>query len=218
MARLLACPFCRELHGEHERTICPECDIPLVPMERLPPSAEGIAEEIERGEYVPPEHRSLSPWFWQRGRGALLLLSALGLGLFFAPWVSLERPSDVALSGFDLAAGNAGWLWGGAVGWFILVPLLLSRRTVAGLRGARVIAVTFACMTAGEVVLLLLRPPVEHQYFSSGLAYEWGLYGSGLVSLAAMLAAFRLGGRTGDLSGLPVEGTSSETSSGQIIH
>lgn len=206
MGRLLACPFCRELFDRRETERCAQCDIPLVPMERLPPSREALDEqraEQEPAAYVPPEYRTLDLWFWRRGRGALLLLAALGLSLFFAPWAILTHADEVTLRGFDLARGNAGWLWGGAVGWFVLLPLIASRRTVAGLRGVRVISCTFAAMTLGEVVLLLVRPPTEHAYLTYGVHYAWGLYASGFVSAVALVVSVRLGGRLDDLRDLP---------------
>ncbi len=214
MPRLLACPVCRELFGDDEATTCRVCGVELVPMDKLPPSAEALAE----APYVPPEDRTLHVWFWRRGRGALLLLAALGLALFFCPWVSLSRPDEVLLSGLDLARGNAGWLWGGAIGWFILLPLVFTRRTVTALRGIRIICATFAAMTLGEVVLLLVRRPTEQVYFSYGVDYVWGLYASGAVALAALIVAARLGGRLDDRSDLPLEAHSNETSHGQIVH
>jgi hypothetical protein len=146
------------------------------------------------------------------------LLATLGLALFFSPWVSLSRPDEVLLSGLDLARGNAGWLWGGAIGWFILLPLVFTRRTVTALRGIRIICAMFAAMTLGEVVLLLVRRPNEQSYFSYGVDYEWGLYASGAVALAALIVAIRLGGRADDRNHLPLEGHSSETSNGQVVH
>ena len=129
-------------------------------------------------------------------------LVGLGFMLFFAPWVSLERPDPVVWSGFDLARGNLGFLWGGAVGWFLLLPLVATRRSVTELRGIRVIAFTFALMTLGEALLLLLRPPVENAYFSARLEYQWGLYASACVSLLASAVALRLGGSLEDLRDL----------------
>jgi hypothetical protein len=201
MARLLACPFCRELFDEREANRCPQCDIPLVGLERLPPPSEELADEDR--PYVPPEFRTLSPWYWRRGRGALLLLALLGGALFFAPWVTLTRVDEVTLRGFDLARGNVPWLWGGALGWFLLVPLVASRRTLVDLWGIRVIAATFAAMTAIEVGLLLFRPPRDHSYFTYGIEYAWGLYLSGVVSLAAIGVALRLGGRLPRREGTP---------------
>lgn len=173
-------------------------------MERLPLSLEAQAERDAR-PHVTPEHRTLSPWFWRRGRGAMALLALCGLGLFFAPWVELTHADEVTLRGFDLARGNATWLWGGAVGWFLSVPLVLSRRSVVDLRGIRIIAATFAAMTLLEVVFLLVRPPAEHAYFNYGLSYTWGLYASGAVSLMGIIAALRLGGRLEDLRDLPAD-------------
>lgn len=187
-------------------------------MEKLPPSAEALAEQAAQERYVPPEDRTLSPWFPWRGRGLLLLLSALGLVSFFCPWVTLTRPDEVTLSGFDLARGNAGWLWGGAIGWFLLLPLVATRRTVVRLRGIRVIAATFAAMTVGEVALLAVKRPSEQAYFSYGVDYAYGLYASGIVGFLAFLVALRLGGRIDDVSHLPLEGVSKETSAGQTLH
>jgi hypothetical protein len=187
-------------------------------MDKLPPSAEALAEKAATEAYVPPEDRLLSPWFIWRGRGALLLLAALGLALFFAPWVSLTRPDEVTLSGFDLARGNAGWLWGGAIAWFLLLPLVFTRRRVSSLRGIRIIAATFAAMTLGEVLLFLFKRPNEQVFFSYGVAYAWGLYASGVVSACAFVVGARLGGRLDDMRHLPLEGTSRETSVGQVLH
>lgn len=216
MARLLACPFCRELFDDREASRCPQCDLPLVPMERLPLSAEALEEE--GAPHLPPEHRPLGTWFLGRGRGALLALAVAGAALFFMPWVELTHAHEVTLRGYDLARGNAPWLWGGAIGWFLLVPLLLSRRTVADLRGVRVIAATFSAMTLGEAAMLLLRPPAEHGYVSYGLEYTWGLYASAVVSAAAIAVAVRLGGRLEDLRDLPPEDAVSSGPKKRLLH
>ena len=218
MARLLACPFCRELYGEKEGPRCPTCDIPLVPMASLPLSAEALAEASARGEVDPPEDRRLGFLYLGRGRGALLGVAAIGLALFFSPWVSLERPDEVTLSGFDLARGSAGWLWGGAIGWFLLVPLALSRRSVNELRGLRVIAVTFALMTLGETILLFAKPPSGHQYFGYGLSWAYGLYASALVSALGAVIGIRLGGALEDLRDLPGAAPLGDRRPGEAVH
>lgn len=204
MGELLSCPFCRELFAEDEGPNCPDCELPLVPLRQLPLSHDGKAEALQQG-VDPPEDQTLPQLYMGRSRGALLLTSLAGLGLFWAPWVSVERPDSEVLSGFDLASSNAPWLFGGAVGWFILVPLLLSRRSVSELRGIRVIATLFCAMTLGEASMLLLRPPQSEGYFSIGLEYQWGLFGSALVALVGGYFAMRLGGSLADLRDLPVE-------------
>jgi len=204
MGELLSCPFCRELFAQGEGPKCPACDLPLVPLQKLPLSLDGQAEAA--GENVdPPEDQTLPLFFFKRGRGIVPLLAGLGIGLFFCPWVSLMRPDTISLSGFDLATSNAPWLWGGAVAWFLLIPLVLSRRTLNQMVGVRVICTLFALLTAGETALMLVRPPAEHSYFATGLNYGFGLYASLAVSVFAAVYAARLGGSYRDLRDLPVQ-------------
>jgi hypothetical protein len=211
MAGLVACPFCRTLYERSEAATCSVCGMKLVPFERLPPSADALAEEPPTFPTL-PEDEPL-PWnFLGRGRGPLLGLSFLGVLLFFAPWVVIEIPDDVVRSGFDLARGRAGWLWGGVTGFFILVPLVFTRRTIHKLRGARPIAVAFSAMTLGEVVMLLaLPPPVRRVPLE--LQFTWGIYASGVVSLASTLVAIWLGG-----SLPPLPAGSGESSAGETLH
>ena len=218
VGKLLACPFCREIVPQGERAECEQCGVRLVPMEKLPPSLEALEEEALRGEYTPPEYRRL-PWnYLGRGRGALLALSLLGLLLFFAPWVEIWSPSEVVLSGYDLARARAGWLWGGAVGWFLLIPLTVTRRSVVELRGIRVIAATFAVMTLCEALMLVLLPPSQSRYLRTEYDYAWGLYASGVVSALGCAVAARLGGRIDDLRDLAKVIRLPETSSGHPLH
>lgn len=219
MGELLSCPFCRELFTEEEGPSCPDCELPLVPLHALPLSMEGRAEMLAaQGPVDPPEDQHLPRTYMGRGRGATTLLSALGLGLFFAPWVELERPDAITLTGHDLATTNAPWLWGGAIGFFLLIPLVQSRRSVTEMVGIRVISAFFPLLTLGEVALLLLNPPSTHSYFSSGLAYSWGLYLSGVVAAAAVLTGARLGGSLKDFRDLPLEVPESGPTEADQIH
>lgn len=218
MAELYSCPFCRELFSEEEGPACPECDLPLVPLKNLPLSLDGRAEMLIDAAVDPPEDVKLPVWYWGRSRGALTLLSGLGIGLFFSPWVSIERPDPVELSGYDLAVSTAPFLWGGAVGWFILAALVLSRRSVHEMRGVRAIATLFCALTAGEVGLFLLRPPTGHAYFSSGLSYEWGFFLSGVVAVLGMFFAVRFGGSLQDLRDLPIDAPPQGPVVGENVH
>jgi hypothetical protein len=149
---------------------------------------------------VLPEDELL-PWgYWRRGRGPLLVLAALGLGLFFAPWVRIELPEAALRSGYELARGRAGWLWGGATGWLVLLPLVWTRRTIYKLRGVRPIAIAFSAMTLGEIALMVAMPP-RARYVPVEIHWAFGLYGSALVSLLATAVAIVLGG---SLPRLPV--------------
>ena len=203
MPTLLACPFCRELFTPNEGERCPHCGLLLVDLTRLPPSLEARQEADASGTGDPPEFEQLGFFYLGRGRGLLAAAAALGLACFFGPWARLERPEQVSLSGLDLARAGAPWLFGGAVAWFLLVPLVWSRRSIVELRGIRIIAATLAALTAIEAVFLLCRPPLENEYYSSGLHYAWGLYAGLLISSVGVYAAATLGGRLDDLRDLP---------------
>ncbi len=193
---LLACPFCRELFADGEAASCPDCGVDLKPMNELPPSLEAQAEDALEGiAPKPTEERRLGWNYWGRSRGALLGLSLLGLALFFSTWVDMTKPELARVSAFDLARGRAGWLWGGAVGWFIMIPLVWSRRTVVSMRGVRVICAMFASMTAIEAIMLMVLPPGGSRLVPVEFTWGYGLYASLLVSIAGVIAAIRFGGK-----------------------
>ncbi|MFO0568255.1 MAG: hypothetical protein U0263_21520 [Polyangiaceae bacterium] len=222
MAQLLACPFCRELFAPGESATCPECGVSLESMSKLPPSLDALADEVEEGQITPPEYRDL-PWsYFGRGRGALLVLAVLGLIFFFSPWVVVSAPNQAVLSGFDLARGRAGWLWGGAVGWFIMLPLVWTRRTIAKMRGVRIVTALFAALTLVEVGMMLSLPPQSSRLRPVELAWGFGIYMSGIVSIVAVLVAARFGGRVDDLPSVPWRDERGrrrrESSAGETLH
>jgi hypothetical protein len=221
VARLNACPFCRALFPRAEAHQCPECGVKLVAMENLPPSFDAVADEFEAGELVLPESRPL-PWsYFGRMRGALLVIAVFGLATFFAPWVELRMPDLDVRSGFDLARGRAGWLWSGAAGWLVILPLVWTRRTIQRMRGVRLVTVLLAAMTLVEVGMLLSIPPHPQHHVPLQIAWRWGIYASLVTSLLGIVAALRLGGNLQDLPRIVTDLSSvnpGETSSGQTLH
>lgn len=207
---LLACPFCRELFAKGEAVQCPECGVDLRGMDSLPPSLDALAEEAAAGEVTPPEHRELPWWFFGRGKGVLLIISVLGLLAFFAPWVEMRRPELMNISGFDLARGRAGWLWGGAVGWFIMLPLVWTRRSLFKMRGVRIVCALFAAMTLGEVAMMMSLPPTGSRYMSIDFSWGWGIWASAIISVLGIVAAARFGGSLRELPALPWLGQHSD--------
>jgi hypothetical protein len=213
MAALLACPFCRTLYRHGEGSTCGVCGVKLVPFERLPPSADALAEEPAVPPVLPEDE--LLPWhYFGRGRGPLLVLSLLGLCLFFAPWVRVERPETIVRSGFELARGRAGWLWGGATGWLVLLPLIYTRRTIYKLRGVRPIAVAFSAMTLGETALLFAMPP-QGRFVPIEIHWAWGFYAAALASLVATIVSVFLGG---SLPALPAAAVDASAAEGRTLH
>jgi hypothetical protein len=191
---------------EGERETCPVCAMALTPFEKLPPSPHSTVDDD--GIPVAPEHEPLRPSDLRRGKGALAGLGLVGLLLFFLPWMNITLPDLVSYSGFDIAR-RSGWTWGAACAWVVLLPTVLSRRSIAQLRGARVIATFLACVPAVTVGLLLSFPP--HRAF---LRFSWGwpMYATVAVSLVAALFSLRLGGRIDDVT------VTRGTSQGHALH
>jgi len=226
MAALQACPFCRKLFTSDEAATCPDCDVALVMMSKLPPSLDALEDEAEQGAITLPEHQQLPTTYLGRGRGALVALSVLGLICFFLPWVELKAPEFAVYSAFDLARGRAGWLWGGVTAWLVMIPLVLTRRTIARMRGVRVVTVLFAAMTLTEVAMLALLPP-RRGMTPLNFEFRYGLFLSGAVSLIAMIFAARFGGSLDNLPKVLLDtrahsddsqNESDETSSGRTLH
>jgi len=226
MAALRACPFCRKLYTSDEGSSCPDCDIALVSMSQLPPSLDALEEEAERGQLIFPENQPLPATYMGRGRGALLLLSALGLFAFFLPWVELTAPESAVYSAFDLARGRAGFLWGGATAWLVMIPLVITRRTIARMRGVRVVTALFAAMTLSETLMLWLLPP-RRGMTPLELHFRYGLFLSAIISVAAMVVAARFGGSLDNLPKFLLDtrspktkrhGGAEESSHGQTLH
>jgi len=181
--------------------VCAECGVGLVPMHSLPPSAERDPDDLEPPTL--PEDEQL-PWSdFGRGRGLLLALCVLGLCAFFTPWVEVIRPELSLRSGFDLARGRAGWLWGGAAAYFVLIPFVLTRRTIARMRGVRLVTIMLASLTALEVAMLLFLPPRGRGPMPVAIEWRWGVYLSFAVSALATFAATRFGGSLPHLATAP---------------
>jgi hypothetical protein len=195
VSHLLACPFCRELFERTEAEQCPECDIPLEPFDRLPPALARVEEDAAHWEQTPPDDQ-LRAWHdLGRGRGALLGIALASLATFwFAPWVEISSPYVELRSGSALARGPLGWLWGGAIAWFVSMPLVASRRSVNQMRGVRAILVLFSAMTLLEITMLLALSPGTSPRLHFRYEWGWGVYTAFLLSAAGLLSAARFGG------------------------
>jgi hypothetical protein len=194
VTRLLACPFCRELFDAAEAERCPSCELALAPLEDLPPSFEVLEEQAAQWERDPPEDQRRSWLDLGAGRGLLLAIALASLASFgFAPWVAISAPTSESRTGYALAHGPLGWLWGGAAAWLVSLALVVSRRSLREMRGVRAILVVFAAMTAIEVLLLACSSPQGSRSVHYAYAWRWGFYASLVLSCCGVLAALRFG-------------------------
>jgi hypothetical protein len=193
---LVACPFCRQMFENTEASACPDCGIGLKDLTKLPPSYDA---QIEYPVVPTPPHMETLSWAYAgRNRGLLLALSLVGFALFFVPWVHEAAPELRDLSGFGLARLR-GFFWAPAVAWFVLFPLVLTRRSVFKMRGSRIAVGFLAGTVLVTVGLLLLRPPQGGHFRPVHIEWQWGIFAAGAVALAAILASFGFGGRLDDL-------------------
>lgn len=219
---LVACPFCREMFPRGEHRECPTCGVALVAADKLPEKLEGYDDElaedapnVEKKAAIDPLAERL-PWtYWRRGRGVMAALAVLGLAAFALPWVDLYAPDRLALSGIDIAR-RTGLTWACGVAWFTLLPAVLSRRTIRGMRGARLAAFVLSAIPAICAGSILTHPPASaHVHgMTMMLRYSWapGVWLTLALGLGASVASYFFGGRT-DL----VE-TRSGSSSGHTLH
>lgn len=210
MSRLLACPFCREIFERAEAERCPECDLPLEALHRLPPSLEESEREAVSWERDAPEDVRL-PWHHLgNGRGLLLGVAVASLAAFWlAPWIDMISPYAELRTAYALARGRLAWLWGGAVAWLVTLALVLSRRSLNQMRGVRAILVFFASVTLSEIALLVLLSPRGSRQIHVEYEWAWGLYVSLGLSLVGALAALRFG-----VGEAPAEATRTEPMDG----
>lgn len=177
---------------QSEATECPVCGMSLVAFDKLPPSIHS-----DDGVPVDPA-REVLPWtYFGRGRGVLPILALVGVILFMLPWVHITVPDDYRFSGFDLAR-KLGWSWGAGVGWLVLVPTVLSRRTIVQLRGARVAAAFLAAVPLVTTLILFFLPP-KRGLVPLHFAYDPAFWATMALSLAAFVVAVRLGGKVEDI-------------------
>jgi len=192
-----------------ERPTCPVCGVSLVAFEKLPVSDEALTED---GVIRQPEWEPLAFTYLGRSRGALALLAVAGLVAFFAPWVNITMPDVVSYNGFEMAR-RLGWAWGAGVAWFVLLPLVVTRRSIMKMRGARVAAAFLAAVPGLTAALLLARSQQgSHGPVPLHFTWAWGLYASLALSVVAVPFALVFGGPLDDIA------LRRGTSAGQVVH
>lgn len=197
MNRLIACPFCRQMFELGEARACPECGLVLEDITKLPPTAASLDDD-EPLEEVPPEMEPL-PWTYMgRGRGALAIVALLGLGAFFLPWMQETVPEIRPWTGLQFAE-RLSWMWAPFVSWFVLVPLVLSRRSIHAMRGARFAAGLMATIVIMTVIMRVAVVPESSRLRPLRFEWSYGLYATLVLGIAALFCAVRFGGSAIDM-------------------
>lgn len=181
--------------GEAAR--CPHCDVDLVALSKLTPLEDDDDDELakptttEGAAPVAGEDDKLLSWTHAgHGRGLLVLFAALGLVAFALPWASMTAPELRQFSGLDIAK-RAPVAWAAGVAWFTLLPLVLSRRTVNKMLGARLAVGVLSIMPIITAGALLANPPkgVEARGFVIPFQFTWqpAIYATLALGIASAL-------------------------------
>ncbi|MBX3272426.1 MAG: hypothetical protein KF729_19360 [Sandaracinaceae bacterium] len=178
-ARLLFCPFCRECYeGE---TVCPVHELRLVDFTALPKQAH------ERD--LPGLEDDVDPWDVRFGRGWIALGALFVLVGFFMPFASATvEDQSVSWSGLDLANGPARTMWTVPFVAALYVWLLLRRRSVVKMAGARLVAFLLAFAPAASVVYSMVNMWRGIERLHGAGLLEWGLGIPVIAAGAALLA------------------------------
>jgi hypothetical protein len=196
MSGLVACPFCRQMFEKGEARACPECGLGLEALAKLPPSYDAMLEDPP--EPIPPHMENL-PWTYAgRNRLLLVVIALLGLAAFFAPWLRETAPEIRELTGFGFARKLA-WLWAPGVAFFVMIPLVATRRSIFKMRGARVAVAFLAAIVLVSVGIRLGFTPRSSRLRPVHIEWAWGVYATGAAGLAALLAALGFGGKLDDV-------------------
>lgn len=166
---MLFCPFCRE-GFEHERE-CPEHDLLLLPIDRLPPVPERQLERVQL--YLDP----------RLGRAPVLLGASLVLVGFAAPFV---RSGPIGASALEVAIDGANNLWLAAGAAIAVLGILWRRRDRAGLRAAR--AAVLGLALGGVLPLFYTARRIELMAAAQLTDVEWR-WGAWLLLVALAITA-----------------------------
>jgi hypothetical protein len=194
---------------EGEAKACPVCGMTLAQLHKLPPSIDALHDEA--GVPTAPEIERLPLGYLGRGKGPLAILGAIGLVCFFLPWVRLTLPYIDAKSAFDLAHERIGWLWACCAAWVVLIPTVMSRRSILQMRGARVAAAFLSAIPGVAIAILLAKPP-RGGLIPVRYTWDWPMWVTLAVSLLAVAVSVRLGGSLDDIQ------VKRGSSKGQSLH
>ncbi len=168
------CPFCGD--GFENRTECPEHELALIPIDRLPRTREPRFETVSF--FLDP----------RLGRGSVLMGASLAVLGFFAPLVSVTgaQRSEIEASALEVAIAGAVNLWltlGAALG---ILSILWSRRSGTAMRAAR--GAVFGLAVGGALPLIYTSRRIGLIALTQKMDVEWS-WGLWLMLAGLFLAA-----------------------------
>jgi hypothetical protein len=178
--QMLFCPFCRD--GFEGRAECPEHDLALVPVDRLPRVNRATHEAAF---FADP----------RLGRGPILLGAALTIVGFFLPFV---RTPSLEASALQVAIDGAHNLWLAPGAALAILAVLWIRRDRSSMRSARLAVLGLAIAgslpifyTARRIALMADAARTEVDWLVGGIVMATGLVVVGLGALRLGLALRR---------------------------
>lgn len=184
--QVLFCPFCRDAFESTLR--CPDHDMDLVAWHALPQEKAPIDED-----------QRLPPFALLAGRGWVFLGAGLTLLAFVLPMLTMTGETELHANMFRFASLRAGKLWMVPLAAIAQLMILFRRRTLRGMRAARVAVACVALMPAVALGLTLQRVNAAADAMTQRVGNPTTVdveYGSYLVFLAALVmlfGTFRLG-------------------------
>ncbi len=174
---ILFCPYCRD--GFEGVAECPEHELTLVPIDRLPRAAATAPTEV--AFFADP----------RLGRGPVLFGAALVLIGTLGPFV---RARGIDASALEVAIDGAHNLWLTPAAALACLWVLWVRRSGPAMRGARLAVLGLALAGALPLVYTTRRIGLVAAAYSTEVQWLWGLgvMAAGLVTIA--LGGTRLGG------------------------
>jgi len=170
--KILFCPFCRD--GFEDVTECPEHELALLPIDRLPRLAGKSPEEVVF--FADP----------RLGRGGLLLGAVLVLAGFLAPFV---RARGISASALEVAIDGAHNLWLTPGAALAVLWILWARRSKSAMRAARLAVLGLVFAGALPLIYTSRRIGLVAEAHAAELEWLWGFAamgsGLGLVALAS---------------------------------
>ena len=91
-------------------------------------------------------------------------------------------------------ARKLGWSWAPLIAWMVLLPLVLSRRSIFKMQGARAAAFLMSLFPAATILMLYFKPRPNWMYFTVRYEFQPAFWATLVLSVVAIVISLRFGG------------------------